>query len=175
MIEFVAQLLKNDAVHTFVANSDFAWPVGEIIHFVGMALLFGTVGVLDLRLLGFARKLPVGPITNLIYWGVAGFVMCITTGYMFIVGAPGGNPVDYLGNISLQLKLTCIALAGVNVGVFYFSGLARRVEALGPDEDAPVSAKIIAATSLLLWVSVIYFGRLIMYSDAFYTPEFYRF
>ena len=64
---------------------------------------------------------------------------------------------------------------GRELGVFYLTGIARAAHEVGPGEDAPVSAKVVAVVSLVLWISVIYFGRMIMYADAFYTPQYYSF
>jgi hypothetical protein len=44
---------------------------------------------------------------------------------------------------------------------FYATGMSRAVEVLGPGDDAPPLAKVIAGTSLFLWLEVVYFGRLI--------------
>jgi len=63
--------------------------------------------------------------------------------------------------VYLQLKLLFIFLAGVNLAAFYLTGAARAVDHLGPDDDAPIRAKLIAGTSLFLWLAVIVFGRLI--------------
>ena len=54
-----------------------------------------------------------------------------------------------------------MALAAVNLAVFYVTGIARTVDGLGPGDDAPASAKIIAATSLFLWVGVMFWGRML--------------
>jgi len=54
-----------------------------------------------------------------------------------------------------------IALAGVNVFVFYALGLSRRIEAVGPGQDAPLGAKITAAVSQFLWVGVMFWGRML--------------
>jgi hypothetical protein len=64
-------------------------------------------------------------------------------------------------NLWLQLKLVCIGLAGLNLLVFYVSGMARVVEGLGPFDRVPPLAQLIGATSLALWTAVVYFGRLI--------------
>jgi hypothetical protein len=61
-----------------------------------------------------------------------------------------------------------IALAGTNVLAFYFTGIFRTVEKLGPGEEAPGSAKVIAAVSLFLWIGVMYLGRMLPFlGDAF--------
>jgi hypothetical protein len=54
-----------------------------------------------------------------------------------------------------------IALAGLNLLAFYVTGTARASDLVGPGQDAPFRAKVIAGTSLFLWVGVMYFGRLI--------------
>jgi len=151
----------------WVNNHSAAWPIAEILHFMGLCLLIGTVGLLDLRLLGMGKALPVAPLERLIPWGVSGFVICLVTGTMFVTGnafAPG----EYLQNIAFLWKIVFILLAGINVLVFYLTGLARAVDALGPGEDAPPAAKVIAAMSLFLWIGVIYFGRMLpVLGDAF--------
>ena len=59
-------------------------------------------------------------------------------------------------------------VAGVNAVLFYVTGLGRQVEALAPGEDTPRGAKIIAGVSLVLWIGVMYFGRMLPWEDALY-------
>ena len=54
-----------------------------------------------------------------------------------------------------------VLLAGINVSLFYFTGLSRRVDCLGAGEDAPIAAKLIAGASLFLWFGVLYWGRML--------------
>jgi hypothetical protein len=49
----------------------------------------------------------------------------------------------------------------VNVGLFYVTGLAKRVDATGAGQDAPTGAKLVGATSLILWIGVMYWGRML--------------
>jgi hypothetical protein len=140
------------------------WPAAQTLHFIGLALLLGNVGLLDLRLLGVAKELPVEPINRLIPFGVAGFLLNAFTGTLFVFG----EPKQYLPNPAFQLKILFIALAGLNVLVFSFSETRLVVAGLGPGKDAPRKAKIIAAMSLFLWVGVVYWGRMLPYiGDAF--------
>jgi H+/Cl- antiporter ClcA len=173
-MEFLAVLFGNQTIRAYVVNSSWAWPILEIVHFIGMALLVGTVGVLDMRLLGVGKRMPAAPLARLVPLGVFGFALTIISGYVFITSSPDG-PLDYLSNLSFQFKTACLLLAGLNVLVFYTSGISKVAEALGAGEDAPRRAKVIAAASLGLWIAVIYFGRMLMYSDSFYLREFYPF
>jgi hypothetical protein len=54
-----------------------------------------------------------------------------------------------------------ITLAGLNLLTFYLTGMDRAVDQLGPGDNAPAAARVIAAASLFFWLGVIYFGRLI--------------
>ena len=162
-------LLDSPVLKSFVAWSSWVWPVCEILHFVGMALLLGAVGLLDLRLLGVAKGLPVAQVQRLIPLGVAGYVLSVMTGIIFVAGDPFAPAIEKLDNLAFELKMLFMLLAGLNVLAFYVTGVSRAAEALGPGDEAPRSAKVIAAASLLLWLGVIYFGRMIMYVDVLYT------
>ena len=80
-------------------------------------------------------------------------------------GVPVGGPMEYLTNLSLQLKMLVVLIAGINLAALYFTGVQRRLEAVPADGDAPGGAKAIAAVSLTAWIFVIIFGRFIMYND----------
>ena len=165
MESFFRYWFRWPALEVFM-NTPWAWPLCETLHFIGLCLLIGIVGSFDLRLLGVAKGLPLAALKRLLPWGVFGFVLCLITGGMFVGGLGanlvGDNAFDVImRDIYLQLKLIFIFLAGLNLLAFYLTGMARAVDALGPGDDAPPLAKIIAGTSLFLWVGVVVFGRLI--------------
>ncbi len=82
---------------------------------------------------------------------------------MFFVG----DPIRYIHNGAFALKVLLILLAGINVLVFYLT-VSRVTEALGPGDEAPLGAKVIAAISLCLWAGVLLLGRWItIYDDTF--------
>ena len=139
--------------------------MGETFHFFGIILLIGGVGMFDLRILGMAKGLPIAAVRRLLPWGVFGFLLCVTTGLMFVTGVRANipsHPYDVIRtDVWLQLKLVFMALAGLNLLAFYITGMSRAVDELGAGDDAPGFAKLIAGASLFLWLGVIYFGRLI--------------
>ena len=151
--------LPGTAASQFVNNHAWVWPACETLHFVGLILLLGNIGLLDLRMLGLLKELPARPFNQFVRWGVAGFVVNLATGTVFFVGQPG----QYIDNPSFYAKLVCIFLAGVNVVAFYATGVFRTVDSLAAGDDAPALAKFIAATSLVLWIGVMYFGRMLPY------------
>jgi hypothetical protein len=139
--------------------------VCEIIHFVGMSLLIGTVGLIDARILGLGKGLPVAALEKLVPWGIAGFVMNAVTGFIFVAGNPIGGPMVYLENLAFLIKMALILIAAVNLFIYYFAGIAHAAASTAPEGDVATSAKVTAAVSLFLWFGVILFGRLIMYND----------
>lgn len=150
--------LLSTRLSMFVRESDWVWPVSESIHFLGLSLLIGTVGLFDLRLLGMAKGVPIAALHRLIRWGIFGFVLNLLTGILFIAAAPD----QYFYNTAFQFKVLFVTLAGVNVLVFY-SVVFRKVALLGAGADTPRAAKVIGATSLTLWIGVICCGRLLTF------------
>jgi uncharacterized membrane protein len=151
--------LATTAPSQFVNAHNWVWPICETLHFMGLILLMGNVGLLDLRMLGLLKELPAKPLNRFVRWGIAGFAVNLVTGVVFFVGQPG----QYVDNPAFHAKLVFLFLAGLNVLAFYATGMSRQVEALAAGDDAPPLAKFIAATSLFLWVGVMYFGRMLPY------------
>ena len=151
--------LDATAPSMFIKNHTWVWPTCQVLHFFGLIMLFGNVGLLDLRILGLMKELPARPLNQFVRWGVLGFGCSFLTGLIFFVG----QPTQYVGSTPFYIKLSLIALAGLNVGAFYMTGMFRSVEALGPGDDAPPLAKCIAVASLSLWIGVMYCGRMLTF------------
>jgi hypothetical protein len=140
----------------FVRAYPWVWPACETLHFIGLSLLVGAVGVVDFRMLGVAKSVPFGPLHRLVRWGILGFTINVLTGIAFVAG----NPRQYIHNIAFGFKLLFIALAGINILIFYLT-VFRETATIGPGGDAPLGAKIAAGVSLFLWVGVMFWGRML--------------
>ena len=160
--EFV-QWLSTTTLASYM-NGWWEWPVAESLHFIGLSLLIGTVGLFDLRLLGMAKQIPFSALHRLIPWGIGGYVLNMLTGICFLTAQ--GN--QYMYNPAFHLKVLSMGIAGVNVLLFYTT-MFRKVRLLGPGEDPPLPARIFGGVSLACWLSVILFGRLL----TFYRPPFH--
>ena len=163
-MEALSEWLFSPMAGDFIRGNSFAWPIAEMFHYLGMALLLGTVGFFDLRVLGVGKGISMGSLAKFVPLGVIGFGLNLITGLLFVTGNPLGKPIDYLTNLAFQVKMLLILLAGLNLLVFYVTGVARSVEGMPADADAPTVAKVFAGLSLVFWVGVIYFGRMIMYN-----------
>ena len=164
-METLTELMSIGWLAEFVNDYDWVWPICEIFHFLGMTLLIGTVGFLDLRILGFIKAVPIASLEKLIPVGVMGFVFNFVTGFIFVAGNPSGGPGAYLANAAFQLKMVLILIAGANLLAYYVLGVARAAEAVPAGGDAAPAAKVVAGVSLVAWFGVIYFGRMVMYND----------
>jgi hypothetical protein len=142
----------------FMRNSSWAWPTFESLHFMGMSLLIGTIGVFDLRLLGFARAVPVAALHRLIPLGITGFVLNFLTGICFICATPD----QYLFNAAFRWKVVFILLAGLNV-LFFYTRVFRRLEAFSENVPPPLAARIVGGVSLGAWIGVMTAGRLLTF------------
>jgi hypothetical protein len=158
-VELFSIWLKGTQLSWAVLHYTWVWPACESLHFIGMAFLVGIVGLLDLRILGLGKGMPIGMVHRLLPWGIAGFVVNLITGALFFAG----DPFQYIHNPAFQFKMLFIAVAGVNVLLFYGTGALAKAEALGPTEDAPMAAKLIAGFSLAIWIAVMYCGRMLPY------------
>lgn len=148
--------LRSTSISELIRYYPWVWPIGETIHFVGLALVIGVAGMFDLRLMGFMRRVSVSAVKDLMPWAVAGFAMNLITGVMFFVGAPD----QYVNNPAWWAKVFFLVLAGLNAMVFETT-LGARVLTLGPGEPTPFSFKIVGAVSLFSWLSVLYWGRML--------------
>jgi uncharacterized membrane protein len=148
--------LMTPSIGRFQFTHAYAWPALESLHFIGLCLLFGVVLVGNLRILGFMKNASFVDVHRLLPWGVWGFVINGVTGMMFFAGAAG----QYIDNPAFHLKVLFMLLAGANV---LYLTLFDEVWALGPGDNAPMSAKLVAASQVFLWVGVIFYGRMLPY------------
>jgi len=159
-IWLVSVLASAETVAGFM-RTKWAWPVSESLHFTGLGLLFGTIGIFDLRLLGVAKGIPIAALHKLVPWGVGGFFLTVATGMLFLLTEPD----QYIFNSAFHLKVLFMFLAGLNMSLFYLVAFPR-VKSVAEGEDVPFMAKCIGGASLCLWLGVIIFGRLL----TFYRP-----
>jgi uncharacterized membrane protein len=127
------------------------------LHFIGLVLIVGTVGALNLRILGFAKQLPIAPFHKFVPWALAGLGVNVTTGMLVLIGMP----VYYTFDAALWFKISALMLLGLNAAAFYLTNAFSGVERVKAGEDAAMSAKLVAASSMCLWFLVIILGRYI--------------
>ncbi len=148
--------MRATQVSMWVRDLPWTWPMLETLHFVGMCLLIGAIGLLDLRLLGFIRGVEVRTLRALLPWGILGFVINLVTGVLFFVGAPD----QYLRNLAFYMKLLFLIVAGLNALYFETTSGGRAI-AVGRPGPPPMAFKVAGAVSLVSWFMVLYWGRML--------------
>ncbi len=158
MIETLVQAIEGGAINTWVLSTFWLWPLLEIIHFIGLSLLLGSILVVDLRLAGLLRQIDLVSTHRLLPWAVAGFTMNLISGVLFFFGDPG----RYSINIGFQIKMVLVLVAGLNLLVFALK-INPHMSNWDPHGDTTVFAKTVAWVSLAVWTGVLLLGRLIPY------------
>lgn len=143
-----------------IRTTPYLYPILMSLHVVGIALLLGPALVVDLRLLGFARKaVPVTVATRyLLPVCHVGFAIVVCTGIaMFVAIAMAVGE-----SAAAPWKFGLIAVAGVNIIVFH-KGIYRSVEKWDLNAKPPLQARIAATVSALSWTGVVFGGRFLAY------------
>jgi uncharacterized membrane protein len=128
----------------------------QTVHFFGFALIFGTALAACLRVLGFWKSVPFESVHRILPLGVFGVLTNVFSG-MLILQADSSR---YLNEITFVPKVIFITIGAI--AVLYFS-LSQQLWNVKAGEDAPMSAKWVAALVLLSWTGVIMGGRLLPY------------
>jgi uncharacterized membrane protein len=128
----------------------------QTVHFFGFALIFGTALAVSLRVLGFWKSVSFSTVHRILPLGVFGVVTNVFSG-MLILQADSSR---YLNEITFVPKVIFITIGAI--AVLYFS-LSEPLWNVKAGEDAPMSAKWVAALVLLSWTVVIIGGRLLPY------------
>lgn len=134
-----------------IAEHPIAYPALEVLHIAGIALLLGSLVLLELRVWGLGRELPVAPLARLaLPLSLGGFALAALSGLAMFAA----HPAEMLANRAFVIKLVLLMLAGTNAAAFHARGGLQRADAL---------ARAQTALSLGLWLAVIICGRWIAY------------
>lgn len=149
----------NTPVGEWVRNSAWAFPFLQSWHFIGMTMLLGVVGAIDLRVLGVARAVPLAPLHRFLPLAFIGFFINLITGICFFCH----DPRVYAPNISFRIKMLLIVIAGLNA-LWFRLGVFLDLERWGPGIEASRLAKVISGLSIVIWLAVITAGRYIAFT-----------
>lgn len=154
----LAAWIFHSGYHKFMVDRPFAFTACETLHFMGLTVLFGALMIVDLRGLGFFKRIPLLEAHKLVPFAIGAFVVQLLTGVSFIFS----NPNAYFYDVSFGLKMILVVLAGLNAlayEIFVHRPMLKGDTAI---ETAPIT-KITSLLSLLFWSGVLIFGRLIPY------------
>jgi tryptophan-rich sensory protein len=160
----IIQAIQDSGLGEWMRSSVKAMPIVESIHVLAAATVFGTIFIVDLRLLGFPNlRRPFTRVSDemlRLTWGA--FALAVVTGFLMFAA----NANTYYGNTAFRLKMLALVFAGVNMLIFQFLTF-RTVGAWDTDKQAPGRARLAGALSILLWISVIFFARWIGFTKGY--------
>jgi hypothetical protein len=150
--------LQETAVAVGIRDSLYLFPLLEAVHVIGLALVFGTIAVIDLRLLGLASSARSfhRMASDIMGWTWAAFAVTAITGVLMFIT----NAVVYYDNLYFRIKVGLLVLAALNVTVFELTA-RRTVREWDRAAAAPPVGRAVATISLVIWVAVIFAGRMI--------------
>jgi hypothetical protein len=143
-------------VAEFMRESEWAFPAVESVHVIALALVIGTISIVDLRLLGLASTTRAFSelAGQVLPWTWGAFVLAAMSGSLMFIG----QPQAYFDNVAFRIKFALMLLAGINMLVFQL--LTSRGAAKWDHEPAaPLAGKIAGALSLAFWIAIVFFGR----------------
>jgi steroid 5-alpha reductase family enzyme len=145
----------------FIHKKAWAFTTVEVVHVFAIAMVIGTIAIVDLRLLGFAStKRPVAELSRKVLpftW--AAFAIAVVAGsLLFISRAP-----EYFVNAMFWIKMALIVIAGINMMIFEFITV-RGVKEWNLSPTPPLAARLAGGISIACWVLVLIFGRLIAFT-----------
>jgi hypothetical protein len=140
-----------DNPFAWIASHAFAYPLLEVLHIVGIALLLGSLVLFELRVFGFGAALPVQALARLaLPLTLAGFALAAVTGSLMFASQPG----DLIANPVFVIKMGLLMLAGLNAASFHARGGVLRLDR---------TARFQTLVSVGIWLAVIFCGRWIAY------------
>jgi hypothetical protein len=152
----LAQWIETTPLSLAVAESDWLFPALESTHVAALALVVGSISIVDLRLLGLASRgrspTELGAAALPLTW--IGFGFAVATGVLMFLA----KPTSYLANPFFLIKIGLLALAGLNMAAFHVA-FAGNLAGAGAHLPPPPAVRVSAALSLLLWVSIVACGR----------------
>ena len=153
------ETLQNSEFSQWLLVSVWGYPILLTLHSIGLALLVGLLIIIDLRVLGVPRMLPFLPFNRLmaLIWGA--FAVNLGSGVALFVA----DGVKFFNSTAFRFKFASIVIGIVLAIVIKNTVLNQAPQLDAGRGNAPVTAKALAAVSILMWISAIGFGRYMAY------------
>lgn len=149
-MEALAGAIEANGLVAALRASRYAYPLVNAVHLLGLAALFGSILVLDARMLGLGTAVPVGWVEAIaVPVAVAGFVVAVTSGAALFAVRAGG----YIDSPVFLAKIAFVAVGTANAAIARATGLSDRMP------------RVVAAISVAAWTGAIVAGRMIGYIE----------
>jgi hypothetical protein len=160
LYEFMAWLQTSALGHAMRESGVWTYGVVNLVHILGIASLFGSVLILDLRLLGLWRNIALAAISNpTVPIATTGFVIAALSGICLLAT----KATEYVGNPFIYIKFPAIGLGILNVAALNCvpAWKQHKSRELSPREQKTLA--VFGGISLACWFTAISAGRMIGY------------
>jgi hypothetical protein len=142
-----------DPANNPLNTTEWAFPVCEVLHIIGFAMLIGTITVVDLRLLGLGmrRQTAADLVKDTAPWTLLGLVLILISGPLIF----SSDPNLYINNSAFRYKISALLIA-----IIWNWTIHRKV---ATSKDPGVLGAVVGGISLLLWTSLIFAGIFIAF------------
>jgi hypothetical protein len=141
-------------------SGPWTYAIVNLAHVLGISTLFGSILVLDLRLIGVGRRVPLGAVSSAVVpIAATGFVVAATTG----AGLLATKATEYVGNPFLLIKFPAIALGVINAVLVRGTSAWRAHQLRDLTDPEKRQLAVLGGVSLLCWLTAITAGRMIAY------------
>lgn len=165
----IAKWLQGLPLAHAVAQGPWIFPAVETVHVIAIAMVVGSIAVVDLRLLGVSWKTrPVTEVAEeVLPWTWGAFAVAAIAGALMFISAAS----KYVADLPFQLKMLLLVAAGANMAVFHVMTY-RDVEVWNHGRTPP-GAKLAAGLSLAFWIAIVTCGRMVSFTtqDDFGPPS----
>jgi hypothetical protein len=148
--------LEGTGLASWMTTNRFAFPVVDAAHVLAVVTVFGTILIVDLRLVGLAwmRRSFHSVAAEMLKWTWLAFALAVASGLMMFME----KATSYFDNPQFRVKMLLILIAGINMLIFEL--IIRRRMATGWESGRPPRAAILAGLlSIVFWIGVIFLGR----------------
>jgi hypothetical protein len=161
----IVQSIQDSGIAEWMRTSVKAMPIVESIHVLAAATVFGTIFIVDLRLLGLPNtRRPFTRVSDeMLRLTWAAFGVAVVTGALMFAA----NANTYFENTAFRLKMLALLGAGMNMAIFQRMTF-RTVGAWNTDALPPPAGRVAGVLSILVWLSVIFFARWIGFTKGYH-------
>lgn len=155
-IDSVLTFVQETSAAQQISSNVWTFAIIETIHVVALGMVFGTISMIDLRLLGVASRGSVVSrlSAEMLPYTWAAFALAAASGTLLFIS----KAHTYFYNLNFRLKFLFMALAGLNMLIFHL-GIYRRALEWDDRLPTPLAARLAGGLSIVLWLAVIVMGR----------------
>jgi hypothetical protein len=156
MLEWM-EWLEATGISTAIREGTLYFPILDGTHLFGLAFMFGSITMVDLRLLGwiFKEETVTDVFDQLIKWTWFGFGVVFISGILLFIS----EPVRCYNSWWFVSKMILVAMGGINAGLFDMMTYKDVATNFNASLELPGRAKLAGASSLIIWTAVITLGR----------------